>query len=151
MVTIAFYKGTRPGVAGIYSWGVRRQTKGPYSHCEIVFSDGVSASSSFIDGGVRFKKIEYNPKYWDFITIPGLSEEQARKWFEEHEGSKYDLLGNLHFVLPVIGDSKSRFSCAEAIASSIGMIDAWRYSPNSLYVALLTYNSWNSLKRSRIC
>jgi len=151
MVTIAFYKGTRPGIAGVYSWGVRRQTKGPYSHCELVLSDGMSASSSFIDGGVRFKNIEYDDAHWDFITIPGLSENQARKWFEEHEGAGYDLLGNLHFVLPLIGDSKTRFSCGEAIASSLGMVDAWRYSPNSLYVALLTYNSWNSLRKERLC
>ena len=149
MVTIAFYKGTRPGFAGVYSWGVRRQTKGPYSHCELVLDDGVSASSSFIDGGVRFKKIDYNPAHWDFITIPGLSEKRARKWFEEHEGMKYDLLGNLHFIIPLIGDSKARVSCAESIAASLDMVDPWRYSPNSLYVALLTYNSWNSLRRER--
>ena len=50
----AFYKGTRPGWQGIYSRAVRVIDRGPYSHCELVFSDGLSASASYIDGGVRF-------------------------------------------------------------------------------------------------
>ena len=49
----AFYKGTRPGLQGIYSRAVRAIDRGPYSHCELVFSDGLSASASYIDGGVR--------------------------------------------------------------------------------------------------
>src|SRR3546814_7608950 len=41
--------------SGIYSRVTRLVDGGPYSHCELVFSDGLSASASFIDGGVRFK------------------------------------------------------------------------------------------------
>ena len=32
-------------------------TFSPYSHCEMVFSDGICASASLRDGGVRFKYI----------------------------------------------------------------------------------------------
>lgn len=42
----AFYKATRPGLQGIYSRAVRWIDRGPYSHSEPVFSDGLSASAS---------------------------------------------------------------------------------------------------------
>ena len=47
---LALYKHTRPGLQGVYSRLVRLVDRGPYSHCELVFSNGLSASSSFIDG-----------------------------------------------------------------------------------------------------
>lgn len=43
----AFYRGTRPGLQGIYSRAVRWIDRGPYSHSELVFSDGLSASEGF--------------------------------------------------------------------------------------------------------
>lgn len=141
----AFYKGTRPGYAGIYSRGVRIATKGKYSHCELIFSDGMSASSSFIDKGVRFKSIVYDLNNWDFITVPDALEKSARQWFLEHNGESYDIWGNVHFLTPIIGDEKEKWSCAEATAASLGMVDPWRYSPNSLYVALQTFIKWKSI------
>lgn len=144
---IAFYRGTRPGVAGIYNRGVRLQTKGPYSHCEAVFSDGWSASASFADGGVRFKRIDYEPAKWNFIEIPDYLEPRIRAWFEEHEGDLYDILGNIHFLLPIVGDSKFRYCCSEALGAAIGIPDAWRFHPNSLYAILKFFelNQWKGL------
>lgn len=127
---IAFYKGTRPGISGLYNRFVRFIDAGPYSHCELVFSDGVSASSSFIDAGVRFKRIEYSEANWDFVEIPDYLENQARKWFEDHEGSKYDLLGNLRFVLFFIPQSKNKYFCNEALSESLGFKESWRLGPN---------------------
>lgn len=144
----AFYKGTRPGYAGIYSRGVRIATKGKYSHCELIFSDGMSASSSFIDKGVRFKNIEYNLDHWDFITLPSELEDHARQWFVDHKGESYDLLGNIHFLIPVIGDAKIMWTCSESIAAALRMIAPWRYSPNSLHAALTTYVNWNNSLRA---
>lgn len=130
---LAFYKGTKRGIAGLYNIGVRIITKGKYSHCEAVFSDGMSASSSFIDGGVRFKKIDYDPKKWDFIDIDDSFEDQMRDWFKKHDGAPYDILGNIHFLIPVVGDDKSSWCCSEAIAESMSIKDAWRFHPNSLF------------------
>lgn len=132
----AFYKGTRPGAAGIYSRGVRFWTKGPYSHCEAVFSDGMSASASFEDGGVRFKAISYEPARWDFIQLPAILEAPARTWFEGHDGEGYDLMGNLHFVLGPVPDSRNRKFCSEALAAALGIADPWRFDPNDLAVLL---------------
>ena len=136
---IAFYKGTRKGLAGIYNRGVRFVTKGKYSHCEVIFSDGLSASASFADGGVRFKRIDYSDLNWDFIEIDDKFEEASRKWFEEHEGLGYDLIGNLHFFLPMIGDNRYKWSCAESIAASLYIYDSWRIHPNSLYSLLKSF------------
>lgn len=132
-IKIAFFKGTKSGLAGLYNRGVRFFTKGKYSHVEIIFSDGISASSSFMDHGVRFKAIDYNSKNWDFIEIEDSFEEPARKWFTEHEGQSYDLIGNIHFLFPFVGDNRHKWSCSEAVAEALDMPDPWRISPASLY------------------
>lgn len=137
MVKVAFYKGIRPGIAGIYSHGVRFMTKSIYSHCEIIFSDGMSASSSFSDGGVRFKEIEYEPDRWDIIDMPGIDEAFAREWFVQHEGIKYDVIGNLHFVFAPIGNCTNGWFCSEAVAASLGITSPWRFDPGTLYPVVL--------------
>jgi len=132
----AFYKATRPGIAGIYNRLVRWWDNGPYSHCEFVFSDGLSGSSSFMDGGVRLKQIDYNPEKWDFVEVD-LDELKVRAWFENHQGCGYDILGNIRFLIDFLPDAQDKFFCSEAIAESCGIIDSWRYSPNSLYSILM--------------
>ena len=83
----AFYRGTRPGLQGIYSRLVRWIDRGAYSHCELIFSDGMSGSASYIDGGVRLKRIDYDTDHWDVIDLPADSnaERYAREWFESEE------------------------------------------------------------------
>lgn len=136
---VAFYKGTKSGLAGIYNRGVRFVTKGRYSHCELIFSDGMSASASFMDGGVRFKKIDYDPAHWDIIEVGDREEFNARMWFEDHEGESYDLIGNLHFIFGFVGDNRHKWSCAEAVAEAMGIPDSWRINPNSLYPIINKY------------
>lgn len=129
---IAFYKGTRPGLSGLYNRAVRWWTRSPYSHSELVFGDGVAASSSFADGGVRFKQIEFDPERWDFVEIKG-DEAAARQWYVERLGAGYDVLGNVGFVLGFVADSWDKYSCAESIAAALGYAEAWRYSPAILH------------------
>lgn len=133
----AFYKVNHSGVQGIYSRGVRWWTKSKYSHCELIFSNGQAASASFIDGGVRFKDIDFDPDKWDFITLPDSLEAAARNWFVKHQGEKYDLLGNLHFVIGAVGDDKDKWFCSEAMAAALGIADAWRFNPGDLYPILV--------------
>lgn len=106
MFAVAFYKGTRPGIQGWYNRLVRCWTRSPYSHCEMIFSDGISSSSSFLDGGVRFKEIEYKPENWDIVELPIEFEKLARLWFIQHEGDSYDVIGNIGFVIGSVDDSK---------------------------------------------
>ena len=134
----AFYSGTRPGLQGLYSRAVRWIDRGPYSHCELVFSDGLSASASWMDGGVRFKRIGYNPAHWDFIDLPDAAEPFARDWFRANEGAPYDLMGNVRFVLPWLSDSEKGWFCSEAMAAALKIKEPWRFGPNGLAALLLT-------------
>lgn len=128
----AFYRGTRPGVQGLYSRAVRLWTRSDYSHVELIFSDGIAASSSFIDHGVRFKAIDFDPAHWDVIDLPAALEPAARAWFTAHERDGYDLVGNLHFIVAPVGDSKTLWFCSEAVAAALGLPDPWRYDPGTL-------------------
>ena len=74
---VALYKGKRGGFAGAFDAAVRWWTRGAYSHVELVFSDGMAASSSTRDGGVRFKRIDFKPDQWDFVELK-VDEEQLR-------------------------------------------------------------------------
>ena len=133
---VALYRATRPGVEGLYSRITRWLDRGPYSHVELVFSDGISASSSYIDGGVRFKAITYNSDHWDFIEVPSYRENAARHWFREHCGQPYDLWGNVRFAIGFARDSKGAWFCSEAVMAALGFSEAYRYGPNGMAVLL---------------
>lgn len=141
MMYASFYNGTRPGLAGIYNTEVRNWTKSRHSHGELVFSDGMSASSSFQDRGVRFKKINYEgDDKWDLVPLPWVSKKDeavARQWFVEHEGQPYDNRGNVGFVIGWVKNSEGCWFCTEAMAEALGFSDAWRYYPGILYSVLL--------------
>lgn len=129
----AFYRGTRPGIKGIYNRGVRAWCSGDYSHCELVFSDGLSASSSWEDGGVRFKEIGYSSDNWDFVELPDFLEPAARQWFIDHAGQPYDLLGNVGFIWrPIRGMDGASF-CSEALLAALGVKEPWRFDPCDAY------------------
>lgn len=134
----AFYRGTRPGLQGLYSRAVRWIDRGPYSHCELVFSDGMCGSASYIDGGVRLKRIDFDPAHWDFLDLPDELEGYARDWFECNAGAPYDLMGNARFVLPWLNDSGAGWFCSEAMAAALKIKEPWRFGPNGLAALLLT-------------
>ncbi len=144
---VSFYVGTHAGLPGVYNRGVRLVDRGPRSHCEMIFSDGKSASASWMDGGVRFKQIDYTSGKWEFLDIPdptGEIERKARQWFIDHEGAKYDLWGNVRFVVGLVKDDGSAYFCSEAIAAALGMTDSFRYGPNGLAVALEFFVAWQA-------
>lgn len=131
---LACYKGKRGGTAGFFDAAVRWWTRGPYSHVELVFSDGMSASSSMRDGGVRFKEIEYHPDRWDFIEVDG-DEECARAFFTERLGQGYDYFGLFGFVWRPHNGAASLWWCSEIVTAALGMKDPWRFCPNTLAAA----------------
>lgn len=133
MFSAAFYRSTRPGFAGLYNRLVRWWSGSQYSHCELVFSDGYSASASFMDGGVRIKKIDYNPAHWDFVELPDELEQAARAWFRRNDRKPYDILGNVGFVWRPIRGADGAFFCSEACAAALGIPDPFRYDPGTLH------------------
>jgi len=126
---IALYKGTRPGLSGVFNVLVRWWCRGLYSHAELIFCDGMSGSSSFLDGGVRVKKIEYSADRWDFFEVPNASEYFSRKWFDDNQNKKFDLRGLFGFVIRAYKEDKKKFFCSESVMTSIGYSEAWRFDP----------------------
>lgn len=133
----AFYRGTRPGLAGLFNRLVRWWLQSSYSHVELVFSDGVAASSSFADGGVRLKAIDFDVARWDIVDLPGADEVAARQWFVANLGRPYDLLGNLGFLFRPITGARRGWFCSEAAAAALGYPEPWRYDP-ALLASVLT-------------
>lgn len=130
---VAFYKGTRPGIPGLYNRLVRLIDGGPFSHCELIFSDGMCASSSFMDGGVRYKQMTPDPAKWEIRDLSSpFDEATARAWFDQHNGAGYDLAGNLRFVFRWWPHSRSRWFCSEAIGAALGLSTPENLGPNGL-------------------
>lgn len=136
----AFYKGTQAGMPGIYNRIVRWWTRSKYSHVELVFADGLAASASAPDGGVRFRRIQFDPDRWDVVDLPAHLAPAALAWFGAHAGQPYDWLGVLHFALSPVGDNNQRWFCSEAAAAALGMPDPARFDPGTLHAALSFIN-----------
>ena len=122
---LASYKGTRPGFPGLFNVATRAWLHGPYSHTELVFSDGMCASSSFLDGGVRFKRIDLDPAKWDLVDCPG-DEAYARAWFKKHDGEPFDVLGLIGFVGPRGLQNQWKWFCSESIGAALQIPQPWR-------------------------
>ncbi len=138
---VALFKGTRPGLEGLYNRLGRYLDGGPYSHCELIFTERDSASASFLDHGVRFKDIGYSSVgNWDFLPVPdpdGSTERFARSWFEFHAGMKYDIWGNIRFGIGFARESRHAWFCSEAVMAALGYHETWRYGPSGAATALL--------------
>jgi hypothetical protein len=135
----AFYKGTKPGLAALFDIGVHEWEEGHYAHAVLIFSDGRSASSTYLGDGVAISPagaIDFDAADWDFIDLTGFDEAAALQWFEAHVGAKYDTLGDAHFVVGFIKHSKGKYFCSEAVGEALGFRQAWRFDPNGLYCAL---------------
>jgi hypothetical protein len=139
MVRIAFYKGK----GRFFDKLIRLWTRGPYSHCELVFSDGQWFSASPREKVARFKRIEPKPGHWDFVDLPMAAELEAliRQWCEgKAEGRKYDWLGIICTqIMPFGWQDKGRWFCSEVCLSALqwvglfpGKKPHWVH-PNELY------------------
>lgn len=98
---------------------------GKYSHCEVIDAEGYCWGSSYIDGGVRRKLVNFNNERWKVLELEG-DLEKVVAWFELHEGEKYDMFGLLGFVLPWRVSDRSRWFCSEAIAEALGIPLSWK-------------------------
>lgn len=133
MFRLAMYKGK----GNLFNGFIRFWDGGIYSHCELVFSDGVCASASYRDGReVRSKMIEMDNGHWDFVELPAHLEWPARLFLQQTEGMGYDLIGQLRFIAAPLRGQRDKYWCSEWIAAALGMKDPWRYGPNGLYAAI---------------
>lgn len=126
---IALYKGKKTITDKLISWWDR----GLYSHVELVFSDGMCASASPRDGGVRMKLIDLDADKWDVFEIHAFDEARARAWFEQRIGQRYDFMGVFGFVFRAQQD-KAKWFCSESVLAALGFKDTWRFTPNTVAI-----------------
>lgn len=124
----AFYRGRDGFLRGFL---IRWWDRGPYSHCELVFSDGVWATAYSGHGVVLWQR-DGNPDEWDFVDLPEHLEANARAWFEEHKGKSYDYVGLARFVFDFLKAARDKWFCSRACADALGVVDGWRWGPNGL-------------------
>lgn len=114
---LAFYKA--PG--DLIDKSIRRWTKSEYSHCELVFSNGLWFSASPRDGGTRFKHIDIDPEKWDFICVP-MTLEQELKVYDfciAEDRCLYDWLGILFTqVIPLSFENPWWWFCSEVCVAA---------------------------------
>lgn len=142
---VAFYKGTRSGISGLFNMAVRWWLSIPYSHVELLLENGESWSCSLAAKGVRKKRIEYSPEKWDIIDVPSeFKEEDAVRWFTENEGKvNYSILLLVAFVIPVFLHlvPNDREVCCTSIAKALNIPEHRRYDPFELKLFLEKYRS----------
>lgn len=115
---IAFYKAS---FGTVLDKVISFVTRSPYSHCELVFSDGQCASSSSRDGGVRFKTIELGEK-WDVYQLDDkINEAAANEWFTVNAGIPYDWIGAGAAALHIDLESPHKAFCSSACAQSLAI------------------------------
>lgn len=129
---------------------------GGYSHVELVFSDGVSFSSTsrgndgscvYANGrpkpdGTRFKNIDYraHPDRWTQVHLGVGPDAEWLMWqFAQSElDARYDFAGCARFVLPFWKEHKTKWFCSEIVLATLqhgGMLKGHvphKTSPNRL-------------------
>lgn len=132
----AFFKGHSSGLAGLFDILDHAWMDGDYSHCELVFTDGRSASAD-ITSGVRFTvagSIDFSDtSQWTTVPLnPKVFDEgQALLWYSKHDGAKYDTWGDAHFVDGFIRPHPGEFFCSESMMDALQFDQGWRFDPNA--------------------
>lgn len=125
---------------------IRWWTKSKYSHCEILFENGLMFSADgWNSNGVRYTS-QFTPENWDVITIP-LNEYKVKylkMWCDDRVGQGYDWTGVARFVLPFLPQIEDRWFCSELLGAALkfigvlsGEVDNHGLSPQGLYMQLI--------------
>lgn len=134
MVKVAFFKGQRSGWKGFWDRVVRIVSRGPYSHCELIFDPlpQLWVSAIAAEGVHANYHGDPDPAEWDLITID-CDVAAVMKFIARELGSDYDWLGVARFVFPWLRQSRSRWFCSEFCAAALqtgGRI--WGATPHAL-------------------
>lgn len=138
MIHLAFYRG--PG--NIITHLIRLITFGPFSHVELVFSDGTTfeISGHGPNSGVHFHKKEYTTKDWVFFGISLREQEEGklRSYCHKFIGERFSFMGLWAFLFPFL-DSDKYLYCSRGIVmafqESLGMFKnlPLKISPNNMF------------------
>lgn len=141
MVKLASYKNAKPvtDIDSLGAWIIRKESKGPYSHNELVVGDWCY-SSSIPDGGVRRKETSLvlaHPEHWDIIDLSWADEEFIVDYFSKTDGEPYgwaDIV--LQYWLRLDIESRGDF-CCQWCAKALCLPFPGRYNPVSFHADCL--------------
>lgn len=129
---LAFYKGTGDWI----DWCIRKYTRSPYSHVELVVGNNWYSISPR-DLRVRCKQITLNKEHWDFVDVE-IDEKHLKKFFVKTYNAKYDWLG-IFFSVGLFNrgeislHNKRKYFCSEWCASALKLDRPDKYDPGDLY------------------
>ena len=113
-----------------------------FSHVELEIN-GVCYSSSNRDYGVRSKIIDTsNKQKWvSFELKNNIDKNICLNYFKSVEGQKYDWLNIFCTQLIKLNmQSEDKQICSEFVANCLGLENAYKYSPESLFYKLKELN-----------
>ena len=113
-----------------------------FSHVELEIN-GVCYSSSNRDGGVRSKIINTSnhQKWLSFELKNNIDKNICLNYFKSVEGQKYDWLNIFCTQLIKLNmQSEDKQICSEFVANCLGLENAYKYSPESLFYKLKELN-----------
>jgi len=123
-----------------------------YSHTEIEFSNGLSFSSSSWDksvdlggnpkpDGTRWKRISYKEdRWWSYeLAMSREEEEKLKVLCTETLNARYDWMGVIKFVVPLVRENPNKWFCSEVCVNRMllaGFLQSifrhWFISPNTM-------------------
>lgn len=141
---IAFYIGGETFIDKAIQWWDQERE----SHCELIFSDGVSFSSRPKGWGTSFKaqgKIDYSDSSkWEVIDLSEFidsdAEEIIRKWCVAEDDCWYDIIGIFFSVVFPFGfQNPWWWFCSEVCCAALQQIGwfvdekSWKITPSELH------------------
>lgn len=124
---LALYKGRGQIGNAIIRWW----TRSPYSHCEIVIGD-VGYTSSLMDGGVRAKRIAFDPEHWDFVSLQWVDPTHVSAYYAQTAGEPYGWLDLIKRQFFNRHGNDAGWFCSEWCAAALGLPNPQLYSPATL-------------------
>lgn len=120
-------------------------TRSKCYHCELIFSDNVTASASPSDGGTRFTTIKNlnDPEKWKIFELDWINREEEqliREFCNREDGCKYDWWALFLGPFIAIANSTDKWFCTEyclqALRAHLKYVqDRW-YTPIQLEDAI---------------
>lgn len=139
---LAFYLGKRTENprSELLDWIICKFSSSRFSHVELVTNydsvtgRGLGWTSSYRDGGVRCKYINFNTGRWELYEVPTVySEKELTDWFSVRVGQYYDVFGAISTLIPFFRNSLKKWFCSEIVGTCLGVAGSYKMNPQQLF------------------